>query len=401
MELLSDVKVLDLTWYIAGPYCTKLLADYGAEVVKIERPGLGDPARSMGPFPNDEPHLEKSGIFLHLNTNKKGITLNLKSETGKTIFRELVRTADIVVESFTPRVMPSLGLSYEALAEINPKIVMTSVSNFGQIGPYRDFKGSELIFQGFGGPMILSGAIDREPSKKTGNAIQYQLGTTAATATMVAFFGAVGRGQGDHVDASGVREQIADIDGKTSMMTCYQYTGHMHARKELRPLGVRPCKDGYVWITGPGAVTGMMFFAATAKMLGMTPEEIEEWGKPEVLNDPARAGAFDDMFFTPWLLEHDMRDIVEKAQAFGVMAAPCNNTETLLRDPHFRERGYWREIVHPLAGPLTYPGLPFRVEGTEARKKPAPLLGQHTGEVYGSLGYSREDLIRLVQCGVI
>ena len=105
-QVLSDIKVIDLTWYIAGPYCTKLLADYGADVIKVERPGEGDPARRLGPFLNDEPHPEKSGLFLHLNTNKRGITLNLQSDTGKRIFKDLVKDADILVESFSPRVMP-------------------------------------------------------------------------------------------------------------------------------------------------------------------------------------------------------------------------------------------------------------------------------------------------------
>ena len=135
-QALSDVKVLDLTWYIAGPYCTKLLADYGADVIKVERPGAGDPARSMGPFLGDDPHPEKSGLFLHLNTNKRGITLNLKSQACKRIFKELVKDVDILVESFSPRVMPSLGLGYEELEKLNPRLVMTSISNFGQTGPY-------------------------------------------------------------------------------------------------------------------------------------------------------------------------------------------------------------------------------------------------------------------------
>ena len=158
---LSDVRVLDLTWYITGPYCTKLLADYGADVIKVEPPGGGDPARRLGPFLNDDPHPEKSGLFLHLNTNKRGITLNIECETGKRIFKELVKKADILVESFPPRVMPSLGLGYETLEKINPMLVMTSITDFGQTGPYRDFKGSELIYQGLGGPMYTTGTPDR------------------------------------------------------------------------------------------------------------------------------------------------------------------------------------------------------------------------------------------------
>ena len=131
-QLLSDIKVLDLTHYIAGPYCTKLLADRGADVIKIEKPGKGDGARRLGPFFGNEPHPEKSGLFLHLNTNKRGITLNLKSSTGKKIFKELLKEVDILVENFSPRVMPGLGLGYKTLEKVNPKLVMTSISNFGQ-----------------------------------------------------------------------------------------------------------------------------------------------------------------------------------------------------------------------------------------------------------------------------
>jgi len=161
-QALSDVRVLDLTHYVAGPYCTKLLADYGAEVVKIEKPGEGDGARRMGPFLGDGPHPEKSGLFLHLNTSKKGITLNLKTRTGIEIFKKLVKDVDILVENFEPRVMTSLGMDYETLADINPRLVMTSISNFGQTGPYRDYKATELVISAMGPHMFFEGEHNRE-----------------------------------------------------------------------------------------------------------------------------------------------------------------------------------------------------------------------------------------------
>ena len=175
-QALSDIKVLDLTHHIAGPYCTKLLADYGADVLKVEKPGSGDPTRKMGPFLGDEPHPDKSSLFLHLNTSKRGITLDLKTQTGKKIFRQLVKDVDILVENFSPGVMPSLGLDYKELEKITPKLVMTSISNFGQTGPYRDFKASELIIYGMGGAMNETGMFDRYPLKKAGNVVQYQVG---------------------------------------------------------------------------------------------------------------------------------------------------------------------------------------------------------------------------------
>ena len=137
-QALSGVRVLDLTHYVAGPYCTKIVAHYGADVIKVERPGVGDSARGIGPFPDDKPHPESSGLFLYLNTNKKSITLNLKSVTGVGILKELAKQVDVVVENFNPRVMPSLGLDYETLKKVNPSLVMVSISNFGQTGTYRD-----------------------------------------------------------------------------------------------------------------------------------------------------------------------------------------------------------------------------------------------------------------------
>lgn len=132
---MAGVKVIDLPQHIAGPYCTRLLADCGADVLKVEKPGQGDPARRLAPFPADQPHPEKSGLFAYLNTNKRGITLNLKTETGRKVLLRLVEGADILVESYSPRVMPAFGLGYKTLKEVNPRLVMVSISNFGQTGP--------------------------------------------------------------------------------------------------------------------------------------------------------------------------------------------------------------------------------------------------------------------------
>ncbi|MGH8056805.1 MAG: CaiB/BaiF CoA transferase family protein [Candidatus Entotheonellia bacterium] len=185
VSALADVTVLDLTHHIAGPYCTKLLADFGAEVMKVERPDGGDPARRYGPFPHDEPHPERSALFLHLNTNKRGITLNLKSSAGREILRALVREVDILVENFTPHVMPKLGLAYAALESLNPRLVMTSISNFGQTGSYRDYKAQDIVMYAMGGAMNQTGVREREPLKMAGNLMQYQAGNMAAAATMI------------------------------------------------------------------------------------------------------------------------------------------------------------------------------------------------------------------------
>lgn len=175
-QALDDVLVLDLTHYIAGPYCTKLLADYGARVIKIERPDGGDPCRWLGPFPDDVPHPEKSGLFLYLNTNKESVTLNLKLLRGRQLFMRLVAKADVVVENFHPHVMSDLGLDYPYLRPVNTRLLMTSISNFGQTGPYRDWRAQDLTLYGMGGEMYTSGAAGREPLKQAHNLTLYQGG---------------------------------------------------------------------------------------------------------------------------------------------------------------------------------------------------------------------------------
>ena len=162
---LADLTVIDLTHGISGPYCTKLLADFGADVIKVERPGAGDYARTLGPFPQDVPHPEKSGIFLFLNTNKRSVTLDLKTAEGAAALKELAKRADILVESFKPGTMDDLGLGYDALRQINPDLIYTSVSNFGQTGPYRDYLGSELTLYAMGGRMTASGLPDMYPAE--------------------------------------------------------------------------------------------------------------------------------------------------------------------------------------------------------------------------------------------
>ena len=272
-KVLSGIKVLDLTHHIAGPYCAKLLADYGAGVIKIERPVVGDDARRIGPFFGDDPHPEKSGLFLYLNTNKRGITLDLKSDAGLNIFRRLVETADILVENFSPGVMDRLGLSYEALEKINPRLVMTSISNFGQSGPYRGFKSSELITDAMGGWMTIIGDPEREPLKPGGSQAQFVGGLFGALGTMTAFHGREVNGIGQHVDIS-LMEAVTYI--QMNITSTFAYYRHIVKRigNMVLPLPgtMLPCKDGYI-----GA------FAVTASQW----EILCDWmGKPEFKEDP-------------------------------------------------------------------------------------------------------------------
>jgi crotonobetainyl-CoA:carnitine CoA-transferase CaiB-like acyl-CoA transferase len=400
---LADLKVLDLTHYIAGPYCTKLLADYGAKVIKIERPDGGDPARRYGPFPHDEPHPEKSALFLHLNTNKLGITLNLKTSAGKALFTELVHQVDVVVENFSPRVMPGLGLTYETLEKLNPRLVMTSISNFGQTGPYRDYKAQDILLYAMGGPMHQTGVANRAPVKMAGNLMQYHSGTMAATATMVCVYGAQLHGVGQHIDVSLFETHAGTVDRRSTFLTAYAHTGEEIRRQGsgpqgMLPRGLYPCQDGYICI-----YVATEWWPRLAQMLD----------RPELLTDPKFAtpaartniehqGEFDAIFY-PWLLERTKQEIMERAQAAHVLATAVNTPGEVLNDRHFLAREFFVEISHPDAGGVTQPGPPFRMAETPwCIRRSAPRLGQHNEQIYGgTLGLSREELMVLREQGVV
>ena len=392
-QALSDVKVLDFTHYISGPYCTKLLADYGADVVKVERPDGGDGSRRMGPFPNDDPHIEKSGLFLHLNTNKRGITLDLNTDGARQVVMKLVKDVDVVVESFRPGTMDSFGLGYDALRAINPSVVVTSISNFGQTGSYRDFKGSEIIFYAMGGEMFSTGLDHREPVKMGGDVVLYQAGATAAVATMGALFAARLQDIGQQVDISIMETQIGSIDRRMSALIAFQYTGETSHRRPLDntggyPQGVYPCKDGYVEITGGGN-----YFPRSVKMLG-EPEALKDpkWYAPEAQQDSDLKAEFEEYFY-PWVLGRTKHEVWHAAQAAHVISAPLNTIEDLNNDEFFIDRGAFAKFDHPQAGNLRYPGRPFVMERSPwSVRRPAPMLGQHNEEVLGRLGYSKHDV---------
>ena len=399
---LSDVRILDLTRHVAGPFCTKMLADYGADVIKVERPNGGDVTRRMGPFPDDVPHPEKSGLFLHLNTNKRGVTLNLKSATGKRMLMELVKQVDVVVENFAPRIMPSLGLAYEDLEQINPQVILVSISNFGQTGPYRDYKASEIVLHGMGGNLRSLGLPEREPVKYGSHVALRQAGLIGAAATMAALFTREARGEGEHVDVAIVETQAGSQDRRAPQLITAQFVNQVFPRRApgaTMASGTFPCKDGYVNVTGGGS---------------RFPRALEMIGRPELIEDPRFATpearlvlenseAFNREALMPWLMQHTMQEVWSMAQKAHVLSGPIYTSKTLMEDNHFRDRGVWVDIDHPVAGRYTYPGRPIIMgESPWQLRRAAPQLGEHNEEVFGeALGYESQDLARLRGVGVI
>lgn len=402
---LDGVRVIDLTRYTAGPFCTRILADYGAEIVKIEQPGMGDPSRRIGPFHHDEPDPEKSGLFLLLNTSKRSVTLDLKTQEGKDLLKQLVKDADILVENFPPDVMPSLGLDYETLSAINPKLVMTSITNFGQTGPYRDWEGLDLTLFAMGGNMWGSGDPDLAPVKTAGRMASFHVGYVSALATSLALMNAELRGEGEHVDVSFFETALQSIDARMQRLLGYQYNKKVATRVSPAASlglgsGVFPCADGLFMTTA-----GAAMFPPLARMIDAEYLlELPEWSTVAARSRPDAAEEFEAILI-PWTITRTKKEIQQKCMEFGVLGAPVNTIEDLLNDQDFNARGYWQTIDHPATGPLTYPGFHFRIHTDDDEpvpaRRPAPLLGQHTDEVLKELGIDGNDAERLHALGVV
>lgn len=404
---LTGLKVLDFTHYVAGPYCTKLLADYGADVIKVEPP-TGDGARRIGPFPGDEPHDEKSGLFLHLNTNKRGVAIDLKNPDATGLIERLAAWADVVVENCRPGVAGRLGIGYQILSEINPSLVYTSISNFGQAGPYRDYEGSEIIFYGMGGEMHSTGLADREPLKLGGNVGLYQAGAVAAVATMgAALAGSFTMDDeasiGQHIDLSILETQLGSVDRRSSALLAHQYTGELSQRPASGgsggyPNAVYPCADGYFQING-----SRMYFPRTVALLGNPPElETDRWKDPAAQGNADMQDEFESEHFLPWLLPLTRAEAWQAAQENRVLSGPINTMADLDVDPSFNGRGVFVEADHPVAGNLRYAGRPFIMgESPWELRRTAPLLGQHTAEVLSELGYETEETRALSKSGAV
>jgi crotonobetainyl-CoA:carnitine CoA-transferase CaiB-like acyl-CoA transferase len=392
--VLEGIAVLDLTQGAAGPYCTKLLAGMGADVIKVEPPAAGDPSRGLGPFVNDDPHPEKSLLYLYLNTGKKSLTLDLQSEAGQDMLRALAKGVDIVVESFEPRVLPGLGLHYSQLSAGNPALVMTSVTFFGQDGPYSDYKGGEIIAQAMSGNLRITGEPDREPVMIGGHLAQFAGGQAACVATLMALYHAMFTGQGQHVDCS-IVEANADLLDSWGVNAVL---GTKQERSGIRhhggyPAQAYPCRDGYVVLgTEPAG------WNALAGLVG-----------DEALSSPKYAGPGRNQFreeidpvLVSWLRDRSKLDVHLAAQARRLASGYLMTPKDMLESPQLLGREYFQEIGHPATGPSKYPGPPFRFSEAESEQGRAPLLGEHNQEVYNRrLGLSGGDLDRLKRQGVI
>jgi len=390
--ILGDIRVLDLSQDVAGPFCTKLLAGLGAEIIKVEPPGTGDVSRRAGPFVRTAPHGEQSATYLYLNTGKKSITLDVQSRTGACILQRLARECDMLVESFPPGHLDQLGLGYAALEGFNAGLIYTSVTPFGQTGPYRAYKGSELVAQATGALMHTIGLPDREPLRVGGQAASYTTGISAFTATLLALYVRDATGHGQHVDVSAMETMtVAQIHASIA---------HQFGRTPTRrPSTLAQAQDGWVHAGLERGVREDTWARVCALM-----------GRPELADDPkfntrdARREHQQELLtlINAWTATRPKEDIYHALQGLRTVAGYVATVADLSTSQQLLAREFFQCIDHPEAGTATYPGASFTIQGAVLHQNRAPLLGEHNEEVYGDhLGYTREDLTHLRGAGVI
>ena len=372
---LEGLRVLDLTRNVAGPYATKLLADYGAGVLKLEPPG-GDPARRFGPFPGNVGDREASGLFLHLNTNKRSATVDPSTAEGAMTIRRLAAECDIVIEDYDAGRASACGWGWDELSGDRDDLVMLSLTPFGQDGPYRDYLASEITLQAMGGPLLLTGHGSREPLKLAGHVAHYSAGAAAALAILLARHRVEAGGPGDYIDLAVYECQAGFRDRRVIDLTGAAYTGYALRRRPggQRPAtGVRPAMDGYINLFGFGArLAGFLALIGRADLIAR--EELFQAAPyvPDELIEELEASYAEFLQRTPKL------EALRQAQELGILGGALLTVGDLLRDPHVRGRDAWDTIDHPRTGPLEYPGRPF-IMNASPRPAPqrAPLLGEH------------------------
>ena len=387
--------MLDLSEDIAGSFCGRLLADYGADVLKLEPP-TGASLRRMGPFFGDDPHPEKSLFYLLMNLNKKGATLNLETVTGRNILKRLVPHVDVVIESYRPGYLTDFGVGYDDLVAENSSLIMTSITPFGQTGPYSQYKGEEVVNYAMGLIMSISGIQGEEPLKHGGFQAQYEGGLNGAASTSMALFMQGNTGEGQHIDIS-----VTECVASTAMATQTTYTFMGGTLPRRRPSGSNfghpmPCKDGWIIVqTGGGATWDTI---------------AEFFGDPQLKEpkfaDPAqrlRNTVELDQVVLDSIKERGKWDLFTKAAEARMLFGLVQTPSELLECPQLKSRDFYREIDHPVIGKVKVPASLFNLSLTPYQyTRPAPTLGQHNSEIYvDGLEYSREDFVRLRQLDVI
>jgi crotonobetainyl-CoA:carnitine CoA-transferase CaiB-like acyl-CoA transferase len=393
---LDDVRVLDLSEGIAGPLAARLIGDYGADVIKVEPPG-GEQGRRTPPFFQDDPDPEKSLFYLMLNLNKRGISLNLDTGEGTAILRRLAGDVDVIVESFSPGYLAARGLDYTSLAQENPGLVMTSITPFGQTGPYSHYQSDEIVAYATSGMMAISGTVDREPLKHGGFPGQYESGMNGFLATLVALYVRDMTGEGQQVDLS-----IQDVIASSLVLNqpFYSFAGGVQGRRH--PEGsnfgqVMPCKDGH-FVAQPG---GSVTWDGIADFFGKP--ELKEHRFADLVERVHHGPELDEIILDA-TKDRTMAEMFKTAsENYRMLLGIVQTPEDLANCEHLAARGYFEEVEHPAIGKIKVPFHLWNMSaGNATCRRAAPLLGQHNAEIYGAvLGHDAAALGALRARGVI
>lgn len=396
--LLTGIHALDLADEKAS-FVSKLLADLGARVIKIEKPG-GDQSRKIGPFLNNSPHPERSLSFYYNNTGKASITLNIEHKEGKKIFLRLVERTDVVVETFPPGYLDELGLDFEVLCKTNPKLILVSVTGFGQDGPRRKFKSCDLVASAFGGQMYVSGSPSTPPLKILGEQSYFTASLFGAIGILLALRKREQSGKGEHIDIS-LQEAICST--LEHVMIRFFYERIIPKRQGglnwNRTFCILPCKDGFIHLTPYQHWETLIEWMETE---GMAADLTDEKWK----NEEYRSSYLDHVLevLGKWTKTHTVDELVELGQLMGFPWAPVHSPSKVLDSPHLKARGFFIDIDHPeINAALKYAGLPYKFNSKfSIPRKRAPLVGEDNAQIYlEELGLSEKELQSLSSSNTI
>jgi len=397
-NLISGITVLDLADEKAS-FCSKLLADMGARVIKIEKPG-GDSSRTIGPFFKNIPDPEKSLFFWYHNSNKLGITLNLEHSDGRNIFYKLVRESDIVIETFPPVYLRDIGLDFESLCAINPRVILVSVTGYGQNGPRKNLKSCDIVASAMGGQMYVSGSPTTSPLKPFGEQSYYTASLFAVISILLALRKRRKKGKGEHIDIS-LQEAVTSTLEHVMVRYFHNHlipkrTGSVSWNHEFC---IVPCKDGFMLIT---LFRQWETFVEWLEGEGMAEDLVDEKWNDDEYRHSYLDYAIDVV--TRWTKTHTKEELFQLGQAMGFPWAPISSPSEVIESPQLKERGFFVSVDHPELGrSIPYPRLPYLCTSPTAMSRTrAPLIGEDNIPIlHGELGLSEMELQKLARQGTI